>query len=213
MQKRLKLAPDLSNCKDVALEASKIVRDGGVLLYPTETVYGLGCDATNLTALNRVYEIKGRDSSKFPILLAQDASQVEQFVHFNESSRSFAQTWPASVTIIFEKTAKAEGLSFPHVKEVSFRVSPHQFCNELTKQAGNPVVATSANLSGASTGRSIDEILEQLGEKAALVDVIIDAGELPLSEPSTIVDCTRDTPIILREGAISKEEIIAILNS
>jgi L-threonylcarbamoyladenylate synthase len=184
-------------------QAAQILRNGGVIAYPTETVYGLGCDPRNHEAVARIQQLKKRDPGKTAMLLvASSIEQVEKIAILYGAARIIAEKyWPGPLTLLLSLREDvtlhtgvfAEG-------GVAVRVSSHPFVRALTNVFDFPIVSTSANISGEPGGRSAELIMELFGEA---LDAIIDVGLLPEQKPSTIARVHEDGRIdILREGAI-----------
>lgn len=189
-------------------KAAEALRAGGVILYPTDTLYGLGADATSDEAIAKIYAIKGRDEKKPLHAIVADVEMANQYGEVNEKAFTLACAYlPGPLTLILRKRADADIAMSKGRDEFAIRIPDNRFCIELATLFGKPYTTTSANLSGAATGRSIQAILEQLGEKAQMIDLVIDAGELPERKPSTIVNVSTGAALIEREGAISRAEL------
>ena len=190
------------NIDDEQIEkAVSVLREGGVVVFPTETAYGLAADAKNAAAVEKVKEIKGREQTKaFPIIAA-DMEMIESTAGVPLSLAKLAQTyWPGALTMILPVIG--EGLSPLVIKDgtVAVRISSHQVARALCKGLGSPIVSTSANRSGAGVCHSIACVREQLGDEP---DLYLDEGKLTPELPSTIV--TVDDygyPEVLRQGSV-----------
>ncbi len=182
-------------------EAVTILRQGGVIAFPTETTYGLGCDPRNARAVGRIFKIKGRDSSNPLLLVAGSWAQVEQVAHLLANVRRFVRAyWPGALTLILpvrEEARLVPGVVFN--REVSIRYSSSATVRRLTRRFGFPIVATSANVSGQPASRSMDEV-----RAAGLeVDFILDEGTLPTRKPSTVVRMHKTGQLeVVRLGAV-----------
>jgi len=186
-------------------EAVQILKNGGVIVFPTDTVYGLGADAFNSKAVERIYEIKKRPRHLPLPLLLGDVSQVTMIAEsVPEIGWSLASHfWPGGLTLVLPKAASlptylAKGST------VAVRVPNHPICLALGKHLGRPIIGTSANISGQRSSLTADEVEQQLGDK---VDLIIDGGKCPGGGESTIVDVTGDRPVVLRQGIVAQHEI------
>lgn len=187
-------------------KAAEVLRWGGVILYPTDTLYGLGADATSAEAIEKIYAIKKRDAKKPLHAIVANVEMANEYGEVNEKAFALACGYlPGPLTLILRKRADIAMSSGRD--EFAFRIPDYPFCVELARAFGKPYTTTSANISGETAGRSVQEILDQLGEKASLIDLVIDAGELPLRQPSTIVNVSTGEPIVEREGAISRAEL------
>jgi L-threonylcarbamoyladenylate synthase len=182
-----------------------ILRKGGVIAFPTDTVYGLGADAFNSVAVQRIYEIKGRsESNPFPLLIA-DVKQLAALAEpIPELARFLArQFWPGGVTLVLSKidSVPAYLASGP---TIAVRVPNHPGCLALLQHLAGPLIGTSANVSGQPAALTADEVRQQLGDR---IDLIIDGGECPGGQESTVLDITREPPVILRQGIVPSHEI------
>ncbi|MDP3947109.1 MAG: L-threonylcarbamoyladenylate synthase [bacterium] len=188
--------------------AAKALRRGAVMLYPTETVYGLGCDARNTKGIERIYALKGRSGQKPFIVLVKDIAAAKRIARFSPNAKRLARKfWPGSLTLVL-RTRKGALPARYFGKAVALRVSPHPFVRALFRHIDFPLVSTSANRSGKPATRSISALRRRFGEKTQGIDIIIDGGTLPRRKPSTVVDFTGRTPRMVREGAISWKTIV-----
>jgi len=176
--------------------------------FPTDTLYGLAVDVANDKAVRRLFEAKSRPpSSPLPILLA-DTAQIEGLV---DSTPDLALTlgarfWPGPLTMVFRRALAFQSLALAGGDTVALRVPNHVVPLTLIRALGRPITGTSANRSGQLPPRTADKVVEQLDGD---VDMVIDAGACPLGVESTVVDFTGGAPRILREGAITREELEA----
>jgi len=185
-------------------KAAEYLKRDKVIVYPTETCYALGCDATNDEACRRIFKIKKRsEKKKLPIIVA-DLKMAKNYAKFDEGSLKLAKAfWPGPLTLVLENKKKVSSLVTD--EKIALRVSSNKVARMLSRKLGKPIVATSANISGKPNCYSIKEVLRQ-GVKA---DLYLDAGRLKKIKPSTIFDVERR--IILREGPISIERILKVL--
>ena len=183
----------------------KILQQGGVIVYPTDTVYGLGADAFNSTAVERIYEIKNRPKHRqFPLLIAD----VERLATLAEPIPEIAWFlakwfWPGGLTLVLPKIDSLPSHLAPG-PTIAVRVPNHPVCLALIQCLGNPIIGTSANVSGQSAALTAEEVEQQLGGK---IDFIINGGKCPGGKESTVVDVTHESPTILRQGIIPSFEI------
>lgn len=195
------------NAGDALAKAGKALRAGGIVLYPTDTVYGLAVDVTNPDAVKRLYALKRRAEGKPVLILVEDVASIEKYAVMNEAARSFAKRFlPGALTLVLPATdALAKG--FAADGTVGIRVSGDPFCLALAREFGAPFTSTSANVAGMETRASVSEILAQFGERADMIALAIDAGKRENRQPSTVVSCVSDVPVVLREGAIPASEL------
>lgn len=196
------------NVSACVARAAQVLRAGGVVLYPTDTLYGLGADALSDAAVDKVIAIKGRDDKKPIHCVVSDVQMAMRYGVFDDKATALAEAFlPGPLTLIVRKRdGLSDGIARA-IETIGIRVPDSGFCIEMARDFGSPITTTSANKSGAPSGRRVEDILAQLGENAQYIDLVIDAGELPESLPSTVVDVSGEEPIILREGAISAADI------
>lgn len=190
------------------VQATEVLHAGGVILYPTDTLYGLGADALSDGAVAKVRDIKGRDATKPIHAIVADVQMAAKYGAINEVAFALACAYmPGPLTLILKKNEGIDTGIANDMDTFGIRIPDNRFCLDLAKAFGQPYTTTSANISGAESGRSVETILAQLGEKAQMIDLVIDAGELPERLPSTVVDTSTGTAKVLREGAIPRSEI------
>lgn len=189
----------------MAIQINDIVsflKKDGIIVYPTETVYGIGGNALCQVVVDKVYQIKDREEGKPLIILVKDLTMAESLAEISRYKSILEKYWPGALTGVF--TAKV-GLPKGVVSEantIAMRVSPHPFVKELFTKIDFPLISTSANKSGLSSCLSIKEVKNSLRDTSNLVDEYVDYGILPPSESSTLVDFTRESPSILRQGTV-----------
>jgi L-threonylcarbamoyladenylate synthase len=191
------------NLRDCIDRAEKTLRSSGVILYPTDTLYGLGADAFSDEAVAKVYAIKGRDEQKPIHCVVADLDSAAKYAEVNDIARKLAKQFlPGPLTLILKKRPELHSGVAKGIPTIGIRIPKDDFCFALAEKFG-PYTTTSANIAGAENARTVEGILSQLGDRASLIDLAIDAGELPEREPSTVVDVSSGGIKILREGAIS----------
>lgn len=190
---------------EIIRRAVEVLRSGGLVAYPTDTVYGLAADPANDEAVRRLFEAKGRDPEQSTPLLIDSAEQLQQiaFEATDVARRLMAAFWPGALTIVLRKAQSFRSLAALG-ETVGVRVPDHAAPRELARRLGGPITGTSANRSGGPEPLSADDVRAQLGEA---VDLVIDGGRCPGGTPSTVVDCTVEPPRIVREGALSHAEL------
>ncbi|MDR3571885.1 MAG: L-threonylcarbamoyladenylate synthase [Candidatus Pacebacteria bacterium] len=199
-----------TNIQEVAAKAATVLESGGVILYPTDTLYGLGADAFSDEAVAKLYAIKGRDENKPIHCVVLDIEMAQTYTQLNDHARKLADRFlPGPLTLVLKKQSNIESGIARRIETIGIRIPKNSFCLELAKEFG-PYTTTSANIAGAENQRSVDSIIAQLGERASMIDLVIDAGELPPRQPSTVVDVSSGEIKILRAGAILPEEIKAV---
>jgi len=183
----------------------KILQKGGVIAFPTDTVYGLGADAFNSLAVERIYEVKNRPKHQQLPLLIADIKQLATLASpIPEIARFLAKRfWPGGLTLVLHK-ADSVAVYLAPGPTIAVRIPNHPVCLTLIQHLGDPIIGTSANISGQSSALTAEEVEQQLGGK---IDFVINGGKCPGGKESTIVDATCEPPIILRQGIIPAVEI------
>ena len=190
-------------------QAATLLRDGGVIGMPTETVYGLAALASNEEAVRRVFDIKGRPYDHPLIVHLSPTEDLSQWGHFNSDATALAQAfWPGPLTLLVPRTARVPDWVTGGRDTVAIRVPNHPVAESLLELVADGVVAPSANLFGKVSPTEAKHVFNDLGK---LVDYILDGGPSEHGVESTIVECI-DKPTILRPGSISKDDIEAVLH-
>ncbi|MHB9026311.1 MAG: L-threonylcarbamoyladenylate synthase [Armatimonadota bacterium] len=182
--------------------AARIIAEGGVIAFPTDTVYGLGCDLFNPQAARRIFEIKGRPVHMPLIAMVADRGQWPQVAaSLPECARRLMQRWwPGPLTLILPARPDIPEIILGGGNTIGVRIPNLDSARQLLRLAGRPLATTSANHSGQPPLCTARDVAEQLGNA---VDLIIDDGPSPLGVPSTVLDCTTEPPKIIREGHLS----------
>ncbi len=198
-----KSSPDIQ--QQVELGVS-VLKRGGLVAFPTDTVYGLGAGANISQAVARVYQVKKRPPNMALPLLLADVSQISEV-----AEPVPAIVWllankflPGALTTVLYKSGSVLDIVTAGGRTVAIRIPAHPVPVALARGLGTPVVGTSANLSGKPSALTADEVHSQFGDK---VDLVIDGGRCSGGRESTIIDVTGEVPVVLREGAISVEEL------
>jgi L-threonylcarbamoyladenylate synthase len=179
------------------LEAARIVRKGGLVVYPTDTVYGLGCDPFDEKAVRRLFEAKGR-SAKAVSVLCSSKTKAEELVLMSAAAKRMAEHWPGALTIVAPERKHMPAQLTQGAHTLGVRVPNHPGCLQLLRACGGWLTGTSANISGTASARSAEDASRQLGSK---VDLILDGGSLAGKE-STVVRVIGNAVAILRTGPI-----------
>ena len=186
--------------------AARILAEGGLVAFPTDTVYGVGAHAFQPDAVERIYVAKIRPRDKaIPILLARADDLVLVAEGITETAWLLAERfWPGGLTLILPRKANVPDVVSASGSTVAVRVPDHSVVLALIAALGAPLAATSANLSGRPSSVTAQEVEAELGGR---IELILDGGQCPGGIPSTVLDLTADPPAILRAGAIGVEEI------
>ena len=207
------------NNKEAIASASKILQDGGLVAFPTETVYGLGADALNADAVAKIYAAKGRPSDNPLIVHIADTDAVEKLADLEAMNRTHPDMvkkahmlmeafWPGPLTIIFPKLAIVPDGTTGGLPTVAIRMPSHPIAQELIRTSGVSIAAPSANTSGRPSPTTAQHVWEDMDGR---IEMILDGGAVGIGIESTIVDMTGAIPTILRPGFITKEMLSKII--
>ena len=189
--------------------AGEMIRAGELVAFPTETVYGLGADGLNLSARQKIYTAKGRPSDKPLTLHVASLNQVEQVAKISaEAEKLFKKFCPGALTIILQKQKNLPDFVTNGLDSVGIRFPDNEVALKFIKSADRLIAAPSANISGQTPPKTAQEVFENLQGK---VEIILDGGECKFGISSTIIDLSGEVPKILRQGAISAENIFEVL--
>ena len=185
--------------------AATCLKHGGAVVFPTETVYGLGADPFNTSAVQKIYQLKGRDFNKPLPLIAENLKVVKKFFKVTSvEERLMKKYWPGALTIILKhknQLTKFKGIW--NQKEIAVRVSPNKIARDLAGTCGGFIISTSANLAGQPECASAQAVVKQFKNKKYQPDLILDAGRLKKSKPSTIVKVLKGGKIeMVRQGEV-----------
>ncbi|EGP08526.1 YrdC/Sua5 family protein [Bradyrhizobiaceae bacterium SG-6C] len=193
-----------------AAPAARCLEDGGLVAFPTETVYGLGADATNARAVAQLYEAKGRPAFNPLIAHVSDLQAARKIARFDETSLRLAEAfWPGPLTLVLPKATgcPVSDLATAGLETIAVRVPAHPVARDILRAFGKPVVAPSANISGHVSPTTAEHVL---GDLAGRIDLIVDGGPVSVGVESTIVGCF-ETPLLLRPGGLPREDIERVL--
>jgi L-threonylcarbamoyladenylate synthase len=190
--------------------AARVLAGGGLVAFPTETVYGLGTDAANSAAVARLYQAKGRPAFNPLIAHVGDLDAAGRMARFNETALTLARAfWPGPLTLVLPKTegCPVADLATAGLETIAIRVPAHPLAREILRAFGGPVVAPSANLSGHVSPTTAAHVASDLEGR---IDLIVDGGPVAVGVESTIVGCF-ETPMLLRPGGVPREAIEGVL--
>lgn len=196
-----------ANHPNAIQHAIDVLRNDGLVAFPTDTVYGLAAPVHNIESINRLYVVKGRNNTKAIAVLLGDSNQLTQVVvDLSKPAQKVAQHfWPGPLTMIVPRHPSLPEILAP-LPTIGVRIPDHPVALALLKAAG-PLAVTSANISGSDNTLTAKQVMKQLKGR---VHLIIDGGRTPGGVPSTVIDCTTPEPKILREGPISLKQLLAI---
>jgi L-threonylcarbamoyladenylate synthase len=205
----LKIDSAQFQCDDLQSVASAL-NGGGVIAYPTETVYGLGANIFKANAVARIFTIKGRDPQKPISIMISRLADVDEFCDEVPAAAKILMKhyWPGPLTLILKASPALPDYIVSSDKKIGLRFPDHPICSALMRLHADPVTSTSANLTGLPPLARVEEIVEAFGEK---LDVIIDCGECAFNQPSTVVDVSGPELRILREGTVAANEIFKLI--
>ncbi len=203
--KIIQLFEGRTNANDIK-KAAEILRSGGLVAFPTETVYGLGADALNINAVKNIFRVKGRPSDN-PLIV--HVASMEIACHFttaisNKGLKLAKTFWPGPLTLVVERKAIVPDIVTAGLNTVAIRIPNHPVTLELLEYFGGGIVGPSANISGRPSPTSAEHVYHDLNGK---IDIILDAGSTTIGVESTVIDVTIDPPVILRVGGLSREDI------
>ena len=211
MAKVLPIDFEQSDTSGKAIETIRsTLNSGGVIAFPTDTFYGLGADPFNPGALSKVFQIKQRPADKPLLVLIHSKNQVADLTeHITPLAKTLMEHfWPGPLTLLFKSASDLPGELTAGTGKIGIRLSAHSFTHQLLKALKYPLTAPSANISGTEELRTAEEVASILGNK---LDLIVDGGPTPGGKTSTVLDTTTIPPTLLREGAISRNDLESVL--
>ncbi len=181
------------------------LKQGAVIVYPTETVYGLGCDATNQEAVNKIFAIKQRQKNKPVLVVVPSVGMAMEYVEWSNKLEELAHKyWPGPLTIVVK--VKADNLLAAGVvaedKTLAFRVTDYPLAVELSQDLGRPLVSTSANISSQESTYDVTDIVAMFENSEIKPDIVLDVEILPHRSPSTVIKVKGDKVEVLRQGSV-----------
>ena len=205
MTKKYKIDPENPDAT-IIQEAAGVIKQGGVIAFPTRCLYGLGSDALNKEAVNRIFKIKQRPAEKPILLLIDHPKRLKNLViGISEKAEALMERfWPGRLTLVFDAAGGVPEYLTAGSGKIGIRLAGHPVAAALAGAIQIPLTGTSANLSGQPGCHRIEDISPEVAEQ---LDLILDAGPLVGGDGSTVIDVTAQVPIVLREGIISEKEI------
>jgi len=195
------------------VEAAKVMFSGGTVVFPTDTVYGLGCDATNEQAVRKIFKIKKRKESQPLAIIVRDIDMAKKVAFVDRRlEKALNLVWPGAVTIVLWKKYKLPEILTAKEQTIGLRIPDYKLTQFLAENMGRPYVATSANISGQQATNKISEVLSYFAKSLIKPDLVLDAGDLKFCEPSTVLDLSKSKPKITRIGPVDKNKLLEILS-
>lgn len=187
------------NFKEIVKIAAQSIKKGKAIICPTDTVYGLICDATNIKAVRGLLKIKRRPKNKPIPIFVKNLKMAKKLAKIDKKQEKILRAvWPGKVTTVLKRKNGLPRVLFGKEKTIGLRIPDYRLINELFKNLNHPLAETSANISGRPTLTKIKEIIKQFKSRRCQPDLIIDTGNLPKSKSSTVLDLTISPPKILR---------------
>lgn len=178
------------NYKEILAITLKSIKQGKVVICPTDTVYGLVANAVDRKAVEKVFRIKKREKTKSIPIFIEDLKMAKQLAKISKKQEEFLKkNWPGRVTVVLERKGKRKVYGVEK-RTIALRIPDYQFINKLLGKTKRPLTGTSANLSGKPSSSSVENILKQFKDQKLLPDLVIDAGKLPKNKPSMVIDLT-----------------------
>jgi len=210
---KINLSTDWRNPK-IIQKAITVIKRNGSLVYPTDTVYGLGVNALRVHCLERLFKIKKRPETKPVPVMVRDIEMAKKLAFIDrKTERVLEAVWPGPVTVVLEKRGIAPNILTANKRTIGLRIADCKLTQVLMANLEEPITATSANFSGRPPLSSAAEIIEIFAKAYPRPDLILDAGQLPASQPSTVLDLTGQQPKVLRVGPTSKKDLLKFLKT
>lgn len=193
---------------EITNEAVSILRKGGSVVYPTDTVYGLGVNPFDDFAVRRLFRIKNRPLTKPVPLVVKSIAMAKKLAYIDARKEKILRSvWPGALSVILHKRAIISSYISSGTNTVSLRIPKYDFCISLIKAFNGPITSTSANLSGENPTNNPAEVINRFEGEIYKPDLVIDAGVLEKSAPSTVLDLTKQKPKVTRVGPVSPKEL------
>ena len=212
--KVLKVNPEnLRESEEAIVEAAKVMLSGGIVVFPTDTVYGLGCDATSEQAIRKIFKIKKRKETYPLAIIVRDVAMAKKVAFVDRRlEKALNLVWPGAVTVVLWKKYKLPEILTAKEQTIGLRIPDYKLTQFLAENMGRPFVATSANISGQQATNKMSEVLNYFADSLIKPDLVLDAGDLKFCEPSTVLDLSAAKPKITRIGPVDKKKLLEILS-
>jgi len=202
-----------NNLNEALKTATKILKNGGVIIYPTDTLYGIGVNALNENAIEKIFKIKKRDKNKPISIIVKDIKSAKKIACIDSKvERILNKVWPGPITIILRKKEILPYVLTAENETVAIRIPDNKFISALMKNIDFPITTTSANISRENNLFEAEKIINKFSKNDVKPDLFINSGDVKNPTPSTIIDLTTTIPIIVRIGAVGKNKMQEIFN-
>lgn len=192
--------------------AAGVIQRGGSIVYPTDTVYGLGVNALREYSIERLFKIKKRPGTKPVPIIVRDIEMAKKLAFIDKKQEKILESiWPGQVTAVLEKRGVVSDILTAGKRTVGLRIADSEFIKLLMENLEEPITATSANFSGEPSLIHSADVIKIFNKAHPCPDLFLDAGDLPESPPSTVLDLTSQSPKITRVGPISKKDLMEML--
>jgi L-threonylcarbamoyladenylate synthase len=210
----VKVDPENMRASQYGIEkAAQFVSRGGVVVVPTDTVYGLAVDAMDEQAVKRLFKTKQRPETKPVPIIVRDMEMAKKLAYIDKRlERILSLVWPGAVTVVLQKKYDLPELVTAGKKTIGLRLPDYKLLYYLLQAVGRPLTATSANISGEEPSNKVEDVLFQFRGEFYKPDLVLDAGELKYSQPSTVLDLSTDKPKIIRIGPVNPKKLMEILS-
>ena len=212
--RKVRVYPDnLRKSASVIEQATEILWAGGVIIAPTDTVYGILADATKKEAVEKIYQIKKRSWRKPLPVFCSDLKMVKKVAEVNaRQEKILARIWPGTITVVLPNKRKLPAIVTNNLSTIAVRIPNYKLINYLLEIYSRPIIGTSANISGQLASTKIKEVIEQFNQPQEAPDLLLDAGNLKNNSPSTVIDLVHQRSRFLRVGPVKKEDLEKILD-
>lgn len=203
----------LSDYSDALREAVKVLREGGTVVYPTDTIYGIGCNATDYKAVEMIYRIKDRPENKPLSVIARNMAWIKELALVPTKLESVLEKlWPGAITVILPKKPVIPSVVTAGGDTVGLRIPAYELTDKLMAKFGYPLISTSANMAGNDIDAwNSGAVIEDFKPRMWQPDLMLNVGNLPQSQASTVVDFSTLTPKIVRRGAVTPQQLEELL--
>jgi len=198
--------------KEIIKKIKESLEKGKIIVFPTDTVYGLICNARNEKATKKIFKIKKREKKKPLGIFVRNIKMAKKFAEIDKEKEKFLEKiWPGKMTIIFKRKGKLPKILFGKQKTIGIRIPDYKLIKDLFFKINFPLAQTSANISGKEAPTDIKKVLAYFRNQKEKPDLILDKGVLKKAKASTVLDLSGKTPKILRKGEISEKNILKLM--